>query len=321
MKALRNIIQSFSQTNVLVIGDLIFDVYHEGTPLGISAETPTIVLKHKNSVTTLGGAGCLVRHMLELGGKVIFLTVVGSNSFSRHITQFAHKNLKKIFLRETGRTSTIKERFWGGGYKLLSWDRLDNRPISSVMEKKIESIVAKNIHACDRIIVSDYRHGLLTERLARALVQLAHTYKKPLYLDSQISQNKGNHVWYRGADCVCFNQREAASIDPEWNPRMHEESLRRTQKIMDARAVVVKLGENGSAAVVGNAFIETPAIRVDAKDTTGAGDAFFAALALAKRIGKEELAIANAWAGLSTTIVGTVPPKKIDLQKYAHIRF
>lgn len=321
MKTFRTIVQSFSQTRVLVIGDLIFDVYHEGTPLGMSAETPTLVLKHKNTTVTLGGAGCMVRHMLELGGKVVFVTCAGNDDFSRHAKQFMHKNLKKIFFYEQRRTSTVKERFWSGGYKLLSWDRLDNHPVSPALERKIKNAVAKNIKTCDKIIVSDYRHGLLTERLAYAIVKLAHAHKKPLFLDSQISQNKGNHIWYKGADCVCLNQREAASIDPEWNPHAREESLRRVQKVMDARAVVVKLGENGSVAMAEDVFIKTSAIRVDAKDTTGAGDAFFAVLALAKRLTKHELTIANAWAGLSTTITGTALPKKSDFLKYEHIRF
>ena len=311
---MKTVSTTFSKARVLVIGDTIFDVYHEGTPLGISAETPTLVLRHKNSVVTLGGAGCLVRHMLELGGRAVFVTLLGKDAFSRHAEQYTHPNLVKIFVREEGRTSTVKERFWGGGYKLLTWDRLDDRPISPAIEKKILNAAEKNIRACERVAVSDYRHCMLTESLARALIELARAHKKPLLLDSQISQNKGNHLWYKGADLVCLNQREAASIDPTWSMRMSEQSLMRIQKIMDTRAVVVKLGAAGSVSMVENNFLKTPAIRVDARDTTGAGDAFFAAIALSKRIGARELAIANAWAGLSTTLVGTTPPSKNDLK-------
>jgi sugar/nucleoside kinase (ribokinase family) len=48
---------------------------------------------------------------------------------------------------------------------------------------------------------------------------------------------------------------------------------------------------------------------VQALDTTGAGDAFFAALSLGpSHLTRQHLAMANAWAGLSTTTMGPEPP-------------
>ena len=52
---------------VLVIGDLIEDVFHYGTALGLSAETPTIVMRREKTVQSKGGAGLVVRHLTELG--------------------------------------------------------------------------------------------------------------------------------------------------------------------------------------------------------------------------------------------------------------
>ena len=49
-------------------------------------------------------------------------------------------------------------------------------------------------------------------------------------------------------------------------------------------------------------------------DTCGAGDAFLAALCLGGLARPElSLHIANRWAGLSTTVHGTVPPRLADL--------
>jgi sugar/nucleoside kinase (ribokinase family) len=60
--------------------------------------------------------------------------------------------------------------------------------------------------------------------------------------------------------------------------------------------------------------VSAPARPVAAADTTGAGDAFLAALALT---GLDDplaaLTLANAWAALSIQIHGTIPPALDDL--------
>jgi sugar/nucleoside kinase (ribokinase family) len=57
-----------------------------------------------------------------------------------------------------------------------------------------------------------------------------------------------------------------------------------------------------------------PANHVTVVDTTGAGDAFMSAFCLAGPGEPEQaLKLANAWAGLSVQIHGTIPPKKADL--------
>jgi len=137
MNEVDKIVRSFAKHNVLVIGDLILDIYNTGTPLGISAETPTLVVGHRSSRISYGGAGLLVRNILSLGGQVTFVSLVGDDDYSNLVDNFVHKNLQKVFFREHKRASTIKERFWVNGHKLLCWDRLDNKPISAQTEEKI----------------------------------------------------------------------------------------------------------------------------------------------------------------------------------------
>jgi len=306
---------------VIVIGDLIIDVYHQGKILGASVEAlrflPKTVIKHEISQVSAGGAGLLVRNMLTLGGNVVFLTCVGGDSYAKEEASLFHKRLKKIVLKDPKRQTTVKERFWVAGCKVLKWDRLDNKPISPAIERKILNFAKNYIKNTDKVIISDYRHGLLTKTLARNLVRLAKTNRKPIYVDSQVAQNKTNHAWYRGADLFCFNIKEAKSIDPKFAEREIKKSLARLQKILQAKNVVLKLGDKGSVSLLGEKFIKTPALKVKAVDTTGAGDAFFAVLALSKNLTERELKIANAWAGLKTTLYDNAQtPSLADLKKY-----
>ncbi len=312
-----NAIFNFSKSKVLVIGDLILDIHQEGKALGVSAETPTLVVRHGHSRFSQGGAGLFVQNILALGGKATFITLLGDDEYASHQGNFTHQNLEKITFREKGRLTTVKERFWSANHKLLCWDRLDNRPVSKETEEAILAFIKQNLPSFDKLIVSDYRHGLISEKLARALVQEAKEALKPIYVDSQIAQNVGNHKWYEGATLFCLNEKEAMSVDSSFNNLDIPKSLLNLSKILNAENIILKLGEKGAVVLLGDKFISFPAYEVKALDTIGAGDAFFAVLALAPHNSLEEyLSLANIWAALSTTIIGTELPK-IEMLKEA----
>lgn len=309
MNTLRRIVATFPRRRILVIGDLIVDVYHTGAPLKISAETPTVVAHAKHREVSWGGAGLVCRNVLELGGKVTLISVVGDDELAQLAAGFSHPNLTPMFVTEPGRTTTVKERFWVSGYKLLQWDHLDNRPVSRATERAILAAVRKCLKSVDAIVVLDARHGMMTERLAKALIVSARQSKVPLYVDSQVSQRGANHQWYRGAHAICLNRREAAEVDRTFDPARLRTSASRLARFLKVKHLAVKLGEEGAAGWFNGTFLAAPAHSVRTADTTGAGDAFMAAFALAgTERPKEALRIANLWAGLSTTILGTQPP-------------
>jgi rfaE bifunctional protein kinase chain/domain len=309
MSPAEKLVTSLAASRVLLIGDVILDEYRWGTALGLSAETPTIVARDDRTTISLGGAGLLCRNILALGGKVKFISLVGDDEYKQYTGQFQHHDLTKVFLEDPGRKTTVKSRFWVSGYKLLQWDRLDNRFISAGMEREIVSTVCADLGSFDKLIVSDYRHGLITESLADSLVELSKKSGKPLYVDSQVSQRTGNHRWYSGANLFCLNRREALTVDSEFDSRPMEDSLAVLQKTLKADNVVVKLGEKGCTALLGTRLVSAAPPPVEVRDTTGAGDAFFAVVSLAPEpLSESHLAMANTWAALSTTLAGAQSP-------------
>ena len=306
---LLDLTKSLKASKVLLIGDLILDEYRYGTALGLSAETPTVVGRDDSTTVSLGGAGLLCRNILALGGKVEFLSLLGDDDYQQYATRFRHRNLSKIFLSEPGRKTTVKSRFWVSGYKLLQWDRLDNRPIGPDLEKTIISTVKARLASFDKLVVSDYRHGLIPESLAHSLVSLAAKQRKPIYIDSQVSQQSGNHRWYTGATLFCLNKREAITVNADFGSHPLETALPALQKNLKAQTVVVKLGEKGCTALLGKRLVHALPPGVQTQDTTGAGDAFFAVLSLLPAsLVESHLMLANTWAALSTTLRGAQPP-------------
>lgn len=87
-----------------------------------------------------------------------------------------------------------------------------------------------------------------------------------------------------------------------------ERALRKLRKVNDG-LMIVTLGPNGAMALDGDAVYHEPAFRVDAVDTTGAGDVFRGALIAALLKGdapRDAIRFANAAAGVSCTRLGAI---------------
>jgi rfaE bifunctional protein kinase chain/domain len=313
------LVQAFRERNILMVGDTIVDVYVYGTVLGTSAETPTIVARELETKTFLGGAFLVARHLLELGARLSFMTLVGEDPGASVITGFAHPKLTLLPVTDDGRKTTIKKRFWVDGYKLLQFDQLDNRPLADALVPAVEERLREAATSADAIVVSDYRHGLLSPAVVPRVVALAKELRKPLYVDSQVSQSAANHALYRGATVVCMNMKEARAVEPTFalgdGPGPTAPSVfNRLREKLGIDNIVIKLGERGATALIGERVVSSDALKVGVVDTCGAGDAFLAALCLGGVARPElSLGLANRWAGLSTTVHGTVPPRQSEL--------
>lgn len=304
----------FSHKRVLLIGDTILDMFTYGTAMGLSAETPTIVARKKETVTTLGGAAFTCRNLCALGAHVDFLTLVGNDDEAAHVRAFAAPNLNVIAIEAASKPTTVKHRFWVDGYKLFQLDVRDDSAIGEDLAAQVMAKVEAVLPSSDLVIVSDYRHGFLTPALAGNLVEAVVKAGKPYYVDSQVAQQNANHTQYRHGAIMCLNLKEARCFDPGFVPSSDPASFAGLSRVLDTAKIVVKLGEQGAIMLSGERVFAAPALKANAVDTIGAGDAFLSALSL---VGAESgvlaLAVANAWAGLSVQIRGTEPPSLRDL--------
>jgi len=315
---LEGIVERFDAQRVLLIGDTILDIYTYGSAMGLSAETPTIVARRKEVKHSLGGAALVCRNLLELGASVDFVTLVGGDEEAAHVRNFAAPKLKMLTVADPDRPTTVKHRFWVDGYKLFQLDQRDDRDLSPAIAAEVLKQVVRSLGEADLVVISDYRHGLLSAEVLAALLPMVHAAGKPVYVDSQVSQTAANHTLYRGGCVVCLNLKEARCIDPKFAPEQDSAAFALLNEALDTDRIIIKLGENGAMFQHGARVTHAPANEVKVVDTTGAGDAFLAAFCVAGLDDPEgALKLANAWAGLSVEIHGTAPPSKADLLRAA----
>ena len=124
-KELKNVIEKFNRTNVLVVGDLMIDQYVYGTVTRISPEAPVPVVDVEKELCVLGGAANTVNTIISLGGNVDAVGVIGTDDAGRILLD----QLNKKNINTTGiisckvRPTTVKTRIIGNGSNIVRIDK------------------------------------------------------------------------------------------------------------------------------------------------------------------------------------------------------
>jgi D-beta-D-heptose 7-phosphate kinase/D-beta-D-heptose 1-phosphate adenosyltransferase len=74
------VIKSFKDKNILVIGDLILDLYVWGKVNRISPEAPVPVVEVNDESFRLGGAANVAHNIVSLGGKAAVVGIRGQDN-------------------------------------------------------------------------------------------------------------------------------------------------------------------------------------------------------------------------------------------------
>ena len=69
--------------NVLIIGDVILDVWTYARAIGLSLETPTLKAQLLEKKHTFGGTGNVVNNLYELGADIDFFTLLGDDEYTK----------------------------------------------------------------------------------------------------------------------------------------------------------------------------------------------------------------------------------------------
>ena len=140
-------------------------------------------------------------------------------------------------------------------------------------------------------------------------VRAGRSHGVPVIVDAGPPREYGPDTW-GGATILSPNALEVESLVDY--PIEDDASARRAARellLMGPDAVVLKLGERGAILCTDTGLETIPAFNVRAVDTTGAGDAFTAGLALAvaeRRPLREAVRFANAAGAITVTRMGTM---------------
>ncbi|MFN3740095.1 MAG: D-glycero-beta-D-manno-heptose-7-phosphate kinase [Thermodesulfovibrionales bacterium] len=324
MKQTEKVIERFSKSSILVVGDLILDRYIWGKVSRISPEAPVPVVEVTKEDFLLGGATNVAANIVSLGGRVSVAGVTG-NDRARDvlIRLMEERGIDTSGVVTDERPTTVKTRVIAHHQQVVRFDKEDHSKINSDLLKKILTYVYEKIKKgnIDAIIISDYKKGVVSKELIKGILR----YSRPAGIFVAVDPKVGHFPFYRGVSIITPNLKEA-SEGSGIEIRNEATLLRAGKKLLKGlslEAVLITRGEEGMSLFIKDRdkkdeikhyYIPTRAKKVF--DVTGAGDTVIATFTLARASGAsmiEACEIANYAAGIVVGEIGTatVTPEQL----------
>ena len=315
-KNLRNILKSFKNKKICVIGDLIIDEYINCDPLGMSQEDPTLVVTPVESKKFIGGAGIVASHAASLGAKTSIISITGKDSTA----EFAKKrlkemNVKSFLFEDLSRPTTLKQRFRSKEQSLLRVSHLHQSGISSILQNKIYKKVFSLLKDIDVLIFSDFNYGSLPQSLVDKIIASLKGKKIITAADSQSSSQIGDISRFKDMDFIFPTEHEA-----RLSMRNKDDGLvvlaEKLSKLSRVKNIILKLGSEGILLHLEqnqNSKIKTDrlgALNNYSKDVAGAGDSMLVTTVLSYASGAsiwESAYLGSLAAAIQVGRVGNIP--------------
>ncbi|MBW1804142.1 MAG: D-glycero-beta-D-manno-heptose-7-phosphate kinase [Deltaproteobacteria bacterium] len=315
---LKRYIDHFSESRVLVIGDIISDRYIWGDVSRISPEAPVPVVEVKQETIMLGGAANVLKNISSLGGKSILCGVIGEDHTGKEIIERLNAlNVSKdSIIFEPDRPTSIKTRIIAHNQQVVRFDRESRKEIGTESIRKLLGIVKERLDDIDAIIVADYGKGVISVDLMKGLKALVEGSDIILGIDPKTD----NFKYYEGMDVITPNHHEAGEfcrmkiVDEDTLLRAGRQMI----ETLHCRSVLITQGRDGMTLFENSGEIShIPTVARKVFDVTGAGDTVISTLCLGLAAGmdlKSAAIISNFAAGLVVGEVGTSTVTAEELQ-------
>ncbi|MFZ5644533.1 MAG: PfkB family carbohydrate kinase [Bacillota bacterium] len=325
---IRKIIDNIQPLRVLVVGDIIIDEYVFCRVQGLMSKDRALSARYEREERYLGGALAVARHLASFSNNVTLCGIVGNephihsqllNDMSRVMIldlQFDdcyQTVVKRRFIERRGIRDEYEKLFsvnyLGNGFRE---DRVERKEFYDKLQKRVPDF--------DIVLVADYGHGLIDEKV----MEILQSEARFLALNCQTnSSNYGTNLItkYRRADSFTLDEAE---LRLAYSSRSGDVKnlLLKLKNHLKSSAGWLTLGSMGSVSINRDKTMEkTPAFTLTVKDTVGAGDAFFALSSICAGVNEPiEVGsfLGNIAGALAANVLGnTRAVNKTDLLKYA----
>ncbi len=314
LQNLCRLVDQFAGRKLMVIGDVVADVYLEGKISRISREAPVLILEHDGETVVPGGAANVMHNAATLGGTIYAVGIVGEDQAGIALKQTLDaKNINTAgLIVDATRLTVTKTRIMAGGQatvrqQVVRIDREDKQPLETAMEQTLLLHIDQHIAAMDAVILSDYGSLTISPLIRRSIITACRKHDIPCMVDSRY-----NVIDFVGVNFIKQNESEIAAA--LGFPLEGEAALLQAGKELlnrlNADVVLITRGSEGMTLVEkdGNVY-HIPVTNIsEVYDVSGAGDTVVATMMLAIVAGASCLdaaKLANYAAGVVVRKLGT----------------
>lgn len=304
MQKENNMNQPESKPRIIVMGSFVTDLMGRAAHIPVDGETVKGTF-FKSGPGGKGGNQAVAA--ARAGGNVAMITKLGRDAFG----DMALENFVKEGIHAE--------------YVLRSDEYATGVALIMVSEKTGQNSIIVIPGACGQLGEDEVRDAIRALSPAAVLVLQLETNFEAIAVSLRMGRELGMKIlmnpapaheipeeYYSLIDYLTPNETEASTLSGVQVVSV-EDALRAARVIQakGAKNIIITLGEKGALILDSKGeFKHVPSFKVDAVDTTGAGDAFNGAFALALAEGKDiysATVFANATAALSVTRIGTAP--------------
>ena len=323
-KELAPIIEEIQGRNILVIGDMVADIYLDGRISRISREAPVLVLEQAGEKVVAGGAANVVNNVATLGGNVFAVGLLGLDNAAKGLKAALEANganTTGLFCDEK-RPTISKTRVIAGGRATVSQqivriDKESKAPMPPAFEAELMQYLKQLLPHVQGVVISDYGSGTVTPKIQQQLIHWCRHHGIPSIVDSRYDIHQFRNIGY-----VKQNDAElAAAVGRELSTE--EDIFEAGQQLLQelsADGILVTRGEDGMVLLERDGAIHNIPVsdKSEVFDVSGAGDTCVATVILALAAGVEPSTAAelsNFASGIAVRKLGTATVSAAELRR------
>lgn len=323
---IKEILSQFNGKKVLVVGDIFIDHYVHGVVERLNPEAPVPILEAREEHDATGGAGNTAKNIAMLGADTAVIGVVGKDAAADRYKEIAEREgYRPVVIEDISRPTTQKIRHVTNSQQLLRVDYEVRSNVSAEVEDEILEAIKHEIeNGVDAILVSDYAKGVVTERVAKTIMEAK---ANGVFVAADIKPSRAGY--FVGVNFISPNRKEAHEIlgfnQHEQDGKEAKELAHLLQEKMQCDVYVTLAG--GGVYVLAKDGFEAHIPQehvVEVFDPSGAGDTSAATMTLAYLAGAtpEEIAVLSNAAGAVVVqkvgSVGLTQEELLDMLTHHH---
>ncbi|MFW6201495.1 MAG: bifunctional heptose 7-phosphate kinase/heptose 1-phosphate adenyltransferase [Gemmatimonadota bacterium] len=280
------ILSRFPGVRVLVVGDLMLDVYLRGSVSRVSPEAPVPVVNVREEWRALGGAGNVAANVVALGAGCAVVGCVGTDGAGDAVIAALERagiggeGVRRLADRPT----TVKTRIMARHQQVARYDRERTDDVDDRCAAGLADAIDEAAADADVIVLEDYDKGVLVPAVIEAALAAGGEADRPVVVDPKARR----FFDYGGATVFKPNRTEleaALGVPVRAEDASWLEDVRRRLR---CGHLLVTLGGDGMALRAGTGeHARLPAFARSVYDVSGAGDTVTAVVAVALAAGAE----------------------------------
>src|SRR5690606_38552046 len=179
------LLEAFREVRVVVVGDLMLDVYLRGSASRVSPEAPVPVVRISEEWVALGGAANVADNVVALGAACDVVGCIGTDRHGERLRE----ELRASGIHDAGvlpvegRPTTVKTRVLARHHQVARYDVEVEDDVDAESAGALIAAIERLLDDADALVLEDYNTGVLVPQVIEAAIAAANRQGIPVVVD------------------------------------------------------------------------------------------------------------------------------------------